>query len=140
MRLLARAYRPVLAAALRHRGLVLLGAGLLVAGAAVLGTRLGSEFVPRLNEETIVINTVRLAGVAVDESVRYGTRIEQALLSAFPREIERVWTRTGSAEVATDPMGLELSDVFVTLTQQAAAGREANGKAGMQPSPSLAEA
>jgi cobalt-zinc-cadmium resistance protein CzcA len=71
--------------------------------------------VPRLREGSIVINTVRLAGVSVDESVRYGTRIERALLEKFPDEIERVWTRTGSAEIATDPMGVELSDVFVML-------------------------
>src|SRR5690606_6852967 len=48
-------------------------------------------------------------------SVRYGTRIEQRLLAHFPDEIAHVWTRTGTAEVATDPMGLEVSDVFVTL-------------------------
>jgi cobalt-zinc-cadmium resistance protein CzcA len=63
-----------------------------------------------------VINTVRLAGVSLDESVRYGTRIERALLERYPDEVERVWTRTGSAEITTDPMGIELSDVFVTLT------------------------
>jgi len=118
MRGLSRVYRPVLQGALAWRRTVLAGAAVLVACAGVLATRLGSEFVPRLNEETIVINTVRLAGVAVDESVRYGVQIERALLEEFPREIDRVWTRTGSAEVATDPMGLELSDIFVTLTPQ----------------------
>src|SRR5690606_746070 len=46
----------------------------------------------------------------------YGTQIERALLAKFPDEIQRVWTRTGSAEVATDPMGVEVSDVFVMLT------------------------
>lgn len=115
MRVLSRLYRPVLEAALEHRNVILAGAGFLLLLAGVLATRLGSEFVPRLNEETIVVNTVRLAGVAVDESVRYGTQVERALLAAFPEEIERIWTRTGSAEVATDPMGLELSDVFITL-------------------------
>ncbi len=72
----------------------------------LLATRLGSEFVPRLAEGTIVINTVRHSGVSVEESVRYGTQIERALLATFPDEIERVWTRTGTAEVATDPPGL----------------------------------
>ncbi|HET9233696.1 MAG TPA: efflux RND transporter permease subunit, partial [Candidatus Eisenbacteria bacterium] len=80
--------------------------------------RLGSEFVPRLNEGAIVINTIRLAGVSLDESVRYGNQIEKSLLAEFPDEIERVWTRTGTAEVATDPMGVELSDVFITLTDR----------------------
>jgi cobalt-zinc-cadmium resistance protein CzcA len=115
MRGLTRVYRPALEAALSRPRTVLAAAVLLVALAGVLATRLGSEFVPRLNEGTIVINTVRLAGVSVDESVRYGTRIERALLGTFPDEIERVWTRTGSAEIATDPMGLQLSDIFVTL-------------------------
>ena len=110
-----RAYRPALARALRARSAILIGAGVLLAGSAVIATQLGSEFIPRLNEGAIVINTVRLAGVSVDESVRYGTQIEKALLERFPDEIERVWTRTGTAEVATDPMGLELSDVFITL-------------------------
>ncbi len=115
VRLLGRAYRPILGFALRRRGAVLAGAALLVAGAAFLSTRLGSEFVPRLREGTIVANTIRLAGVSAGESIRYGSRIEGALLERFPDEIERVWTRTGTAEVATDPMGLELSDVFITL-------------------------
>ncbi len=113
---LKRLYRPVLELALRWRWAVLAVALLIVGNAVFLATRLGSEFVPRLNEGAIVINTVRLAGVSVDESVRYGTQIERALLEKFPAEIDRVWTRTGSAEVATDPMGLELSDVFITLT------------------------
>ncbi len=116
VRALKRVYRPALAGALRWRWLVLALAGLLLANAVFLATRLGSEFVPRLQEGTIVINTVRLPGVSVDESVRYGTQIEKLLLAEFPDEIDHVWTRTGTAEVATDPMGLEVSDVFITLT------------------------
>jgi cobalt-zinc-cadmium resistance protein CzcA len=80
-----------------------------------MGLRLGSEFVPRLNEGSVVINTIRLAGVSLEESLRYGTRIEGYLKRKFPDEIEEIWTRSGTAEVATDPMGLELSDVFISL-------------------------
>ncbi|MBP6627854.1 MAG: efflux RND transporter permease subunit [Kofleriaceae bacterium] len=116
VRVLKRAYRPVLAGALRWRWLVLAVAALLLVNAVFLASRLGSEFVPRLQEGTIVVNTVRLPGVSVDESVRYGTQIEKLLLAEFPDEIDHVWTRTGTAEVATDPMGLEVSDVFITLT------------------------
>ena len=115
VRALKRVYRPVLRGALRYRWFVLGGAVLLLGNAAFLATRLGSEFVPKLREGSIVINTVRLAGVSADESIRYGTQIERALLAAFPDEIERVWSRTGTPEVATDPMGLELTDVFITL-------------------------
>jgi len=112
-------YRAALAWALQRRKLVLAVAALLVVNAGLLATGLGSEFVPRLREQAIVINTVRTAGVSLDESVRYGTRIEQLLLQRFPDEIEHIWTRTGTAEVATDPMGLEVSDVFITLTPRA---------------------
>jgi cobalt-zinc-cadmium resistance protein CzcA len=112
---LERRYQPVLGWALGHARLVLMVAVVLVVGAAIASTRLGSEFVPRLSEGTIVINTVRLAEVSLTESVRYGDRIERELLAKFPDEVEAVWTRTGTAEVATDPMGIELSDVFVTL-------------------------
>lgn len=110
-----RLYRPVLQAALRHRYAVLGIAVLALANAAFLATRLGSEFVPKLREGTIVINTVRLAGVSADETIRYGTQIERLLLAEFPSEIERVWSRSGTPEVATDPMGIELTDVFITL-------------------------
>ena len=113
---LKRAYRPVLHSALAHRYVVLAIALLLLGNAVFLATRLGSEFVPKLREGSIVINTVRLAGVSADESIRYGTQIERALLAKFPDEIDRVWSRTGTPEVATDPMGLELTDVFITLT------------------------
>ncbi|MFE8595779.1 efflux RND transporter permease subunit [Archangium violaceum] len=113
--LLSRGYRPLLGWALRHTRTVLAGAALLVVGAGLAATQLGSEFVPRLSEGTLVINTVRLAEVSLSESVRYGSQLEKVLLQKFPHEVRRVWTRTGTAEVATDPMGIELSDVFITL-------------------------
>jgi cobalt-zinc-cadmium resistance protein CzcA len=108
-------YRPVLEWALAHVRVVLAGAAALVLVAALLATRLGSEFIPRLNEGAVVINTVRLAEVSLEESLRYGDRIEEVLLAKFPDEVKRVWSRTGTAEVATDPMGLELTDIFITL-------------------------
>jgi cobalt-zinc-cadmium resistance protein CzcA len=114
-RVLQRIYQPALAWALRWRKTVLLVAALAVVNAGLLATRIGSEFVPRLREMSIAINTVRLAGVSLAESVRYGTMIERHLKKGFPDEIEHIWTWTGTAEVATDPMGLEVSDVFITL-------------------------
>ena len=108
-------YRPWLKRAMAAPGPVLGGAVLLVLNALLLATQLGTEFVPRLSEGAVAINTVRLASVSLDESVRYGTQIEKVLLEAFPDEVDQVWTRTGTAEVATDPMGIEQSDLFVTL-------------------------
>ena len=112
-------YRPFVRAALRFRWPVVALGVLLVAGGGVLATRLGTAFIPRLYEQAIAINIVRLAGVSIDQSVDYNTRIEQYLLETFPDEIEHLWTRLGTPTVATDPMGLEQNDLFMTLTPRA---------------------
>jgi cobalt-zinc-cadmium resistance protein CzcA len=109
------AYGPMLHLALRFRKTTLAGATLLFLAAALLASRMGGEFLPRLGEGAIVGTTVRLAGISVDEAVAQNDRIEQALLKAFPDEIEHIWTRLGTAEVATDPMGVELADFFLAL-------------------------
>lgn len=109
-------YRPVVRTAIRFRLVFISGAAALLVGSIWLSTTIGSEFIPRLSEMGIVINTVRLSGVSLEESVRYGTQIEKVVLSKFPDEVKDIWTRTGTAEVATDPMGIELSDVFISLT------------------------
>ena len=115
---LKRLYCPSLDWALRHGRLVLVAALVMVVGGALLFGRLGTEFVPRLNEWSIVINFVRLAGVSLEQAVEYNTRVEKILLEKFPDEIEHIWTRTGTAELATDPMGIELADMFIMLTPQ----------------------
>lgn len=116
VRFIKRVYEPMLVRVLAWPKRVAAVAAAIVLIAVVAGLQLGSEFVPKLSEGSIVVNTIRLAEVSLEESVRYGTQIEKRLLAKFPDEIERVWTRTGTPEVATDPMGLELSDVFVALT------------------------
>jgi heavy metal efflux system protein len=115
VRLSHRIYAPVLEWALRFRSLVLLGALALMIGVTVLATRMGGEFLPKLGEGAIVGTTVRLAGVSVEEAVAYNDRIEKLLLAEFPDEITNIWTRLGSAEIATDPMGIELADFFLAL-------------------------
>jgi cobalt-zinc-cadmium resistance protein CzcA len=113
---LTAAYGITLSWAMRLRMWVLLALIVPIAVSGTLALRLGGEFIPRLSEGSIVINTIRLAGVSIDESVNYNTRIEQYLLEKFPDEIRYVWSRVGTAEVATDPMGIELTDIFLTLT------------------------
>ncbi len=115
VRAASRCYRPLVRLSISARYPVALGSVVLLMGALWLGRGLGSEFIPRLSEMSVVINTVRLSGVSLEESVRYGTRLEQLLQAEFPDEIRDIWTRTGTAEVATDPMGIELSDIFMTL-------------------------
>jgi cobalt-zinc-cadmium resistance protein CzcA len=115
VRLARAAYRPVLRLAMRRRGATLSAALLVLLAAAMLARGLGSEFVPRLSEGAVVVNVIRLAGTDLEESMRYNTLMEKAILAAFPDEVERVWSRIGSADVATDPMGVELTDIFIAL-------------------------
>jgi len=115
VRLAHRLYEPALDLAMRHRAMTLFGALAVLVGVAVLASRMGGEFLPKLGEGAIVGTTVRLAGVSVEEAVAYNTRIEQLLLAEFPDEITNIWSRLGSAEIATDPMGIELTDFFLAL-------------------------
>jgi cobalt-zinc-cadmium resistance protein CzcA len=112
---LRRAYIPALDLVLQHRRKTLLVAALLVVVTGIAATRLGGEFLPRMSEGSIVASVVRLAGVSIDESMVYNGRLEQLLLEKFPAEIKSVWSRLGSAETATDPMGTELTDIFMSL-------------------------
>ena len=112
---LQRLYRPTIALVLRHRWPAIGGAAALVIAGVVVFLRLGAEFVPRLSEGTITINVIRLAGISLEQAVAGGTSFEKILLEKFPDEINQIWSRTGTAELATDPMGLELTDVYCTL-------------------------
>ena len=114
-RLAHRFFQPVLHLGLRFPKCTLTFVGLITIVTTLLGLTLGSEFVPRLNEGTIVINTIRLASVSLEESLEYGRRIEAVLKEEFPDEIDQIWSRTGTAEVATDPMGFEVTDVYLSL-------------------------
>src|SRR5207248_6859563 len=87
--------------------------GLLVGVMVARG--LGGEFVPRLSEGSLALGIVRLPGTDLEESMRYNSRMERLLLEQFPDEVEHVWSRVGTAEVATDPMGPEETDFFITL-------------------------
>jgi len=81
---------------------------------------LGAEFVPKLDEGAIAMHAIRLPSVSLEESVKAVSRVERALLEHFPDEIENVVTKTGRPEVATDPMGVELSDVIIMLAPPSA--------------------
>jgi len=110
---LRRLYLRGLDAVLAHRGLALGVAAVLLLGAAGLATRLGAEFIPRLDEGDIVVQSFRLPSVALSEATASTSRVERVLLR-FP-EVETVVTRSGSPEVATDVMGIELADGYVIL-------------------------
>ena len=110
---LERRYHSALDQCMAHPQLVLASALLLLGGAVALGSRLGAEFVPRLDEGELSLDIKRLPSVSISEAQRLGTEVEQ-VLSRFP-EVLSVVTRTGRAEVATDPVGPDETEVMVKL-------------------------
>ncbi len=110
---LERKYVPVISWALRKKKLVLVLAGVLLLLAVFLFTRMGGEFVPTLDEGDFVIQPVLKTGTSLSKTVEATTRMEQILLK-FP-EVEQIVTRIGAAEVPTDPMSMEESDVIIKL-------------------------
>jgi cobalt-zinc-cadmium resistance protein CzcA len=120
MRIIQRIYAPILRFSMNYRGVVLgLAACIAFVAFALIAPNLGSEFVPRLSEGAIAVSVVRLTGTDLDDSIRYNTLMEKAVLAKFPDEVEHVWSRVGTAEISTDPMGVELTDMFITLKPRA---------------------
>ena len=115
LRVVKRGYIPALDWAMKRRGVVIITALISLGGAVATVPFLGAEFIPRLDEGAIAMQSVRLPSVPLEESVRFTTMQEQALLDHFPNEVRTVVSRTGRAEIATDPMGVEISDVFIML-------------------------
>ncbi|MBY0228368.1 MAG: CusA/CzcA family heavy metal efflux RND transporter, partial [Gemmataceae bacterium] len=115
VRMLQRLYAPALRSALSAPYWVLALAVVALAAGGLLARQLGTEFVPRLSEGALTIGIVRLPGTSLSESIRYNTRMELLLRERFPDEVKDVWSRAGTAEVATDPMGVELTDMFLSL-------------------------
>jgi len=116
MRIVHRIYAPVLRFSMNHKTAVIGFAGcVLFLAFGIIAPNLGSEFVPRLSEGAIAISVVRLTGTDLQDSIQYNTQIEKTVLAEFPDEVEHVWSRIGTAEIATDPMGIELTDTFMTL-------------------------
>ncbi|MFH1969335.1 MAG: CusA/CzcA family heavy metal efflux RND transporter [Verrucomicrobiota bacterium] len=108
------AYRRVLELALRRRWVTLSVTACLLLAAFALAPRIGTEFLPQLDEGAIAINVMRLPSASLEGSVAVGLEIERRVLAKFP-EVETVVTKTGSAEILEDPMGPEQSDVFIML-------------------------
>ena len=113
MRTLKRAYAPTLGLALRLRWVVVGSAVALLALALFLFPRLGAVFVPQLDEGSLVISAWRLPSISLPQSIAMQEQVEQALLE-FP-EVENVFAKIGTAEVATDPMPISLGETTVLL-------------------------
>jgi len=108
-----RAYRPALDFVMRYRRPALAISLLLVIGSGITFRFLGAEFMPRLDEGSLAIESRLLPSVSLSQAVRSYSEAERVLLE-FP-EVRRVVTKIGRAEVATDPMGVDSGDIFVDL-------------------------
>ncbi|UTW61966.1 CusA/CzcA family heavy metal efflux RND transporter [bacterium SCSIO 12741] len=114
---LENAYQPVLKGMLKRGGAVLSGAVLLLALAGFTFFRLGGEFIPQLDEGDIAFHAILKPGSSLTETVETTTRIEKMVKDRFP-EVKHIMSRIGVAEVPTDPMPMDIADIFVILHPQ----------------------
>lgn len=109
-------YRPTLIFAMKFRWLVILFAVLLIATTSWIATKLGSEFIPQLNEGDIALHAMRIPGTGIEQAVNMQVQLEKEILT-FP-QVATVFAKTGTAEVATDAMPPNVTDNFVMLKPQ----------------------
>jgi len=114
MALARRAYEPSLKSMLANVPVVLTFTVVTVLLCGAVATRLGSEFVPNLNEGDFAMQALRIPGTSLTQSVQMQRQLESTLKATFP-EIERIFARTGTAEIAADPMPPNVSDGYVML-------------------------
>ena len=107
-------YAPLLDRVLGAKAVVLTVAGIAIVLSGLLATKLGSEFIPNLNEGDFAIQALRIPGTSLTQSVQMQKQLERTLKDEFP-EIERIFGRTGTAEIASDPMPPNISDAYVML-------------------------
>lgn len=106
-------YRRALQWAVAHPRRLLIGASIFMAATFALFPFLGSEFIPRLDEESLSIQSVKPGSISLSESTKLAGILEETLLG-FP-EVSTAFSRTGTAEIATDPMGPNVTDTYIML-------------------------
>ena len=116
-RLIQRGYRPALELSLKKPMFFIIPALVFALGAGFLYTRLGSDFIPEFDEGDLVIGLVRKADISIDESVRRQMQSEKAMLKLG--EAKTIFSRMGTPDSATDPMGVNFADTFVILKKNA---------------------
>lgn len=109
-----RWYGPLLDRVMAAKAVVLATAAVAVVLCGLIATRMGSEFVPSLNEGDFAIQALRIPGTSLSQSVAMQQQLEATLKAKFP-EIDRIFARTGTAEIASDPMPPNISDGYIML-------------------------
>jgi len=113
MRWSKRVYVPALNLAMRNRGFVVTTASVLVVLSVLLTTRMGSEFLPSLDEGDILVHALRIPGTSLSQAVEMQHALEKKI-KEFP-EVDYVFAKIGTAEIATDPMPPSVADVYVMM-------------------------
>ncbi|WEN14898.1 CusA/CzcA family heavy metal efflux RND transporter [Rhodanobacter sp. AS-Z3] len=116
MRGLRRVYSPLLSRVMAWRVAVVVAAAILVVAAGLLVPRLGSEFIPDLDEGDIALHALRIPGTSLTQAIGMQQHLE-ARIKQFP-EVERVFAKIGTAEVATDPMPPSVADTFIMMKER----------------------
>lgn len=114
MRAAKRGYATLLKRVMANGLIVLTGAIVIVELSLLLSLRLGSEFAPNLNEGDLAIQALRVPGTSLSQSLAMQQELEQAILKNHP-EVKQVFARTGTAEIASDPMPPNISDGYIML-------------------------
>jgi cobalt-zinc-cadmium resistance protein CzcA len=123
IRWVKRLYEPLVRRAVRHRWSVVATAAVLFAGSLLLFLRLGDEFVPTLDEGNIAMHAMRIPSTGIEQSTDMQLAVEDTV-SRFP-EVAVVFSKTGTAEMASDPMPPNVSDTFIILRPRSAWRKEA---------------
>ncbi|MFK3741339.1 CusA/CzcA family heavy metal efflux RND transporter [Herbaspirillum sp. SJZ107] len=119
MTMARNAYAPMLDKVLANGPVVVASSVVLVVLSGLLVSRLGSEFIPNLNEGDVAIQALRIPATSLTESLEMQKKLEAGLKAKFP-EIDRVFARTGTAEIASDPMPQNISDGYIMLKPESA--------------------
>ncbi|HSE42603.1 MAG TPA: CusA/CzcA family heavy metal efflux RND transporter [Acidobacteriota bacterium] len=106
-------YVPLLEYALKHRKTVLIGSGVIVLVTVLIATQLGSEFLPSLDEGDILVHALRIPGTSLTQAVDMQHVLEEKI-KEFP-EVNRVFAKIGTGDIATDPMPPNVADVYVMM-------------------------
>ncbi len=117
MRWAKKGYTPILNLAMRNRAFVITTAGVLVILSGLLATRMGSEFLPSLDEGDLLVHALRIPGTSLSQAVEMQHVLEKKI-KEFP-EVDNVFSKIGTAEIATDPMPPSVADTFVMLKPRA---------------------
>jgi len=113
-----RIYTPLLQFGLRFRWLVVLPMFALFGFSLFLFSRMGAEFIPQLDEGDFTVQLIRSASAGLTSALELQKQSEEVLRREFPGEIKEVFSRIGTAEVATDPMGPNVADTYIMLQPQ----------------------